>query len=48
MDPARVKQAGQIAGQPSTRTIGDYRVKLNYTDIDLLRWDTHMDAQTNA
>ncbi|XP_030207873.1 TGF-beta-activated kinase 1 and MAP3K7-binding protein 1 [Gadus morhua] len=36
VDPARVKQAGQIAGQPSTRTIGDYRVKLNYTDIDLL------------
>ncbi|KAJ3615363.1 hypothetical protein NHX12_018930 [Muraenolepis orangiensis] len=36
VDPARVKQAGQIAGQSSTRTIGDYRVKLNYTDIDLL------------
>ncbi|KAM6972247.1 TGF-beta-activated kinase 1 and MAP3K7-binding protein 1 [Aplochiton taeniatus] len=36
LDPARLKQAGLIAGQSSTRRIGDYRVKFNYTDIDLL------------
>ncbi|KAK2817407.1 hypothetical protein Q5P01_025598 [Channa striata] len=36
VDPARVKQAGQIAGQSSTRRLGDYRVKLNYNEIDLL------------
>lgn len=37
VDSARVRQAGQIAGQTSTRRLGDYRVKLNYNDIDLLR-----------
>ncbi|XP_029707132.1 TGF-beta-activated kinase 1 and MAP3K7-binding protein 1 isoform X2 [Takifugu rubripes] len=36
VDSARVRQAGQIAGQTSTRRLGDYRVKLNYNDIDLL------------
>nr|XP_020499316.2 TGF-beta-activated kinase 1 and MAP3K7-binding protein 1 isoform X1 [Labrus bergylta] len=36
VDSARVKQAGQIAGQSSTRRLGDYRVKFNYNDIDLL------------
>ncbi|XP_026158615.1 TGF-beta-activated kinase 1 and MAP3K7-binding protein 1 isoform X3 [Mastacembelus armatus] len=36
VDPARVKQAGQIAGQSSTRRIGDYRVKFNYNEIDVL------------
>uniref|UniRef100_H3DNB2 TGF-beta activated kinase 1 (MAP3K7) binding protein 1 n=1 Tax=Tetraodon nigroviridis TaxID=99883 RepID=H3DNB2_TETNG len=36
VDSARVRQAGQIAGQTSTRRLGDYRAKLNYTDIDLL------------
>ncbi|XP_053275459.1 TGF-beta-activated kinase 1 and MAP3K7-binding protein 1 isoform X3 [Pleuronectes platessa] len=36
VDSARVRQAGQIAGQSSTRRLGDYRVKLNYTEIDLL------------
>ncbi|XP_061079538.1 TGF-beta-activated kinase 1 and MAP3K7-binding protein 1 [Conger conger] len=36
LDPTRLRQAGPIAGQTSTRRIGDYRVKFNYTDIDLL------------
>ncbi|KAM9818468.1 TGF-beta-activated kinase 1 and MAP3K7-binding protein 1 isoform 2-T2 [Syngnathus typhle] len=36
LDSARVRQAGQIAGQNSTRRLGDYRVKINYSDIDLL------------
>ncbi|XP_026215024.1 TGF-beta-activated kinase 1 and MAP3K7-binding protein 1 isoform X1 [Anabas testudineus] len=36
VDSARVKQAGQIAGQSSTRRLGDYRVKCNYSEIDLL------------
>lgn len=37
VDTARVKQAGQIAGQSSTRRLGDYRIKCNYSEIDLLR-----------
>ncbi|KAM4584228.1 TGF-beta-activated kinase 1 and MAP3K7-binding protein 1 isoform 9-T9 [Odontesthes bonariensis] len=36
VDSARVRQAGQIAGQSSTRRLGDYRVKINYNEIDLL------------
>ncbi|XP_058496466.1 TGF-beta-activated kinase 1 and MAP3K7-binding protein 1 isoform X1 [Solea solea] len=36
VDSARVRQAGQIVGQSSTRRLGDYRVKLNYNEIDLL------------
>ncbi|XP_040003075.1 TGF-beta-activated kinase 1 and MAP3K7-binding protein 1 isoform X4 [Xiphias gladius] len=36
VDIARVRQAGQIAGQSSTRRLGDYRVKFNYNEIDLL------------
>uniref|UniRef100_A0A665T3S0 TGF-beta activated kinase 1/MAP3K7 binding protein 1 n=1 Tax=Echeneis naucrates TaxID=173247 RepID=A0A665T3S0_ECHNA len=36
VDSARVRQAGHIAGQSSTRRLGDYRVKFNYTEIDLL------------
>uniref|UniRef100_A0A671WC76 TGF-beta activated kinase 1 (MAP3K7) binding protein 1 n=1 Tax=Sparus aurata TaxID=8175 RepID=A0A671WC76_SPAAU len=36
VDSARVRQAGQIAGQSSTRRLGDYRVKFNYNEIDLL------------
>ncbi|MED6281672.1 hypothetical protein CHARACLAT_024074 [Characodon lateralis] len=36
VDPARVRQAGQIAGHTSTRRLGDYRVKINYNEIDLL------------
>ncbi|XP_076027859.1 TGF-beta-activated kinase 1 and MAP3K7-binding protein 1 isoform X2 [Genypterus blacodes] len=36
VDSARVRQAGQVAGQSSTRRLGDYRVKFNYTDIELL------------
>ncbi|XP_047222844.1 TGF-beta-activated kinase 1 and MAP3K7-binding protein 1 isoform X1 [Girardinichthys multiradiatus] len=36
VDPARIRQAGQIAGQTSTRRLGDYRVKINYNEIDLL------------
>lgn len=38
LDSARIRQAGQIAGQSSTRRLGDYRVKFNYNEIDLLRW----------
>lgn len=38
VDSARVRQVGQIAGQSSTRRLGDYRVKFNYNEIDLLRW----------
>ncbi|KAM4751253.1 TGF-beta-activated kinase 1 and MAP3K7-binding protein 1 isoform 2-T3 [Anableps anableps] len=36
VDAARVRQAGQIAGQTSTRRLGDSRVKINYNEIDLL------------
>ncbi|KAM3624380.1 uncharacterized protein V6R79_022717 [Siganus canaliculatus] len=36
VDAACVRQAGQIAGQSSTRRLGDYRVKFNYNEIDLL------------
>uniref|UniRef100_A0A669BGC7 TGF-beta-activated kinase 1 and MAP3K7-binding protein 1 n=1 Tax=Oreochromis niloticus TaxID=8128 RepID=A0A669BGC7_ORENI len=36
LDSARIRQAGQIAGQSSTRRLGDYRVKFNYNEIDLL------------
>ncbi|XP_056265430.1 TGF-beta-activated kinase 1 and MAP3K7-binding protein 1 isoform X2 [Pseudoliparis swirei] len=36
VDPARVRQAGQVAGQSSTRRLGDYRVKFNYNEIELL------------
>ncbi|XP_069385422.1 TGF-beta-activated kinase 1 and MAP3K7-binding protein 1 isoform X5 [Paralichthys olivaceus] len=36
VDSARVRQAGQITGQSSTRRLGDYRVKFNYNEIDLL------------
>uniref|UniRef100_A0A8B9H880 TGF-beta-activated kinase 1 and MAP3K7-binding protein 1 n=1 Tax=Astyanax mexicanus TaxID=7994 RepID=A0A8B9H880_ASTMX len=36
LDPARLRQAGLIAGQSSLRRIGDYKVKFNYTDIDVL------------
>ncbi|XP_064813504.1 TGF-beta-activated kinase 1 and MAP3K7-binding protein 1 [Oncorhynchus masou masou] len=36
LDVSGLRQASLIAGQCSTRRIGDYRVKYNYTDIDLL------------
>uniref|UniRef100_A0AAQ5ZZ63 TGF-beta-activated kinase 1 and MAP3K7-binding protein 1 n=1 Tax=Amphiprion ocellaris TaxID=80972 RepID=A0AAQ5ZZ63_AMPOC len=36
VDSARARQAGQIAGQSSTRRLGDYRAKFNYNEIDLL------------
>ncbi|XP_028263429.1 TGF-beta-activated kinase 1 and MAP3K7-binding protein 1 isoform X2 [Parambassis ranga] len=36
VDSARIRQAGQIAGQSCTRRLGDYRVKFNYNEIDLL------------
>lgn len=36
VDSARVRQAGQISGQSSTRRLGDYRVKFNYNEIELL------------
>ncbi|XP_035993248.1 TGF-beta-activated kinase 1 and MAP3K7-binding protein 1 isoform X1 [Fundulus heteroclitus] len=36
VDTARIRQAGQIAGQNSTRRLGDYRLKINYNEIDLL------------
>ncbi|XP_023189035.1 TGF-beta-activated kinase 1 and MAP3K7-binding protein 1 isoform X3 [Xiphophorus maculatus] len=36
VDAARIRQAGQIAGQSSTRRLGDSRVKINYSEIDLL------------
>ncbi|MGH0155301.1 UNVERIFIED_CONTAM: hypothetical protein FKN15_043405 [Acipenser sinensis] len=35
LDGARIKQAGLIGGQNSTRRIGDYRVKYGYSDMDL-------------
>lgn len=38
LDSARIRQAGQIAGQSSSRRLGDYRVKFNYNEIDVLRW----------
>lgn len=46
VDSARVRQAGQIAGQTSTRRLGDYRAKLNYNDIDLLRY--RLSTHTNT
>ncbi|XP_038163551.1 TGF-beta-activated kinase 1 and MAP3K7-binding protein 1 [Cyprinodon tularosa] len=36
VDAARIRQAGQITGQTSTRRLGDYKVKINYNEIDLL------------
>ncbi|XP_031734220.1 TGF-beta-activated kinase 1 and MAP3K7-binding protein 1 isoform X1 [Anarrhichthys ocellatus] len=36
VDSSRVRQAGQISGQSSTRRLGDYRVKFNYNEIELL------------
>lgn len=36
VDSTLVREAGQIAGQSSTRRLGDYRVKINYSDITLL------------
>ncbi|XP_076871845.1 TGF-beta-activated kinase 1 and MAP3K7-binding protein 1-like isoform X1 [Brachyhypopomus gauderio] len=36
LDPARLRQTALIAGQSSLRRIGDYKVKFNYTDIDVL------------
>ncbi|XP_075868854.1 TGF-beta-activated kinase 1 and MAP3K7-binding protein 1 isoform X3 [Nelusetta ayraudi] len=36
VDSGRIRQAGQICGQSSTRRLGDYRAKLNYNEIDLL------------
>ncbi|KAG7460108.1 hypothetical protein MATL_G00217660 [Megalops atlanticus] len=36
LDTSRLRQAGPISGQSSTRRIGDYKVKFNYTDIDIL------------
>uniref|UniRef100_A0A8C2I2I3 TGF-beta-activated kinase 1 and MAP3K7-binding protein 1 n=1 Tax=Cyprinus carpio TaxID=7962 RepID=A0A8C2I2I3_CYPCA len=37
VDLVRLRQTGLISGQSSTRRIGDYKVKFNYTDIDVLR-----------
>uniref|UniRef100_A0A9J7YPD8 TGF-beta activated kinase 1/MAP3K7 binding protein 1 n=1 Tax=Cyprinus carpio carpio TaxID=630221 RepID=A0A9J7YPD8_CYPCA len=36
VDLVRLRQTGLISGQSSTRRIGDYKVKFNYTDIDVL------------
>ncbi|KAA0713473.1 TGF-beta-activated kinase 1 and MAP3K7-binding protein 1 [Triplophysa tibetana] len=36
LDPVGLRQVGLISGQSSTRRIGDYKVKFNYTDIDVL------------
>ncbi|KAM6940055.1 TGF-beta-activated kinase 1 and MAP3K7-binding protein 1 isoform 2-T2 [Xenentodon cancila] len=36
VDSARIRQAGQIAGQSSTRRLGDYPVKFNYNETELL------------
>ncbi|KAL4658100.1 TGF-beta-activated kinase 1 and MAP3K7-binding protein 1 isoform X1 [Arapaima gigas] len=36
LDPHRLRQAVLVAGQSSTRRIGDYRIKFNYTDFELL------------
>ncbi|XP_075039016.1 TGF-beta-activated kinase 1 and MAP3K7-binding protein 1-like [Mixophyes fleayi] len=36
MDTAKIKQVGVIGGQTSTRRIGDYKVKYNYNDMELL------------
>lgn len=43
-----MRQAGQVAGQSSTRRLGDYRVKLNYNDIDLLRYSLHTRAHAQV
>lgn len=36
LDTAKIKQAGVVGGQTSTRRIGDYKVKYNYNDLELL------------
>ncbi|XP_066563253.1 TGF-beta-activated kinase 1 and MAP3K7-binding protein 1 isoform X2 [Amia ocellicauda] len=36
LDVSRIKQAGVLLGQSSTRRIGDYRAKFNYSDVELL------------
>ncbi|XP_067087923.1 TGF-beta-activated kinase 1 and MAP3K7-binding protein 1, partial [Osmerus mordax] len=36
LDAGRLRQSGLIGGQSCTRRIGDYRVKFNYTDMELL------------
>ncbi|XP_018425398.1 PREDICTED: TGF-beta-activated kinase 1 and MAP3K7-binding protein 1, partial [Nanorana parkeri] len=36
LDTAKIKQAGIIGGQASTRRIGDYKVKYNFNDMELL------------
>uniref|UniRef100_A0A8C5WFL5 TGF-beta activated kinase 1 (MAP3K7) binding protein 1 n=1 Tax=Leptobrachium leishanense TaxID=445787 RepID=A0A8C5WFL5_9ANUR len=36
LDPTKIKQVGVIGGQPSTRRIGDYKIKYNYSDMELL------------
>ncbi|XP_077308449.1 TGF-beta-activated kinase 1 and MAP3K7-binding protein 1 isoform X2 [Lithobates pipiens] len=36
LDTAKIKQAGVIGGQASTRRIGDYKVKYNFNDMELL------------
>ncbi|XP_068108213.1 TGF-beta-activated kinase 1 and MAP3K7-binding protein 1 [Hyperolius riggenbachi] len=36
LDTAKIKQAGTMLGQSSTRRIGDYKVKYNYNDMELL------------
>ncbi|XP_039512525.1 TGF-beta-activated kinase 1 and MAP3K7-binding protein 1 isoform X2 [Pimephales promelas] len=41
LDPVRLRQTGLISGQSSTRRIGDYKVKFNYTDIDVLSAAKH-------
>ncbi|XP_073809575.1 TGF-beta-activated kinase 1 and MAP3K7-binding protein 1 isoform X2 [Danio rerio] len=41
LDPVRLRQTAVISGQSSTRRIGDYKVKFNYTDIDVLSAAKH-------
>ncbi|XP_043927584.1 TGF-beta-activated kinase 1 and MAP3K7-binding protein 1 [Protopterus annectens] len=36
LDAGRIKQVGAIGGQDSTRRIGDYKMKYEYSDIELL------------
>ena len=40
IDAKKVRQAGRLAGHFYTRSIGDYHIKNDYRDIDMLRCPT--------
>jgi TAK1-binding protein 1 len=38
LDVEKIRVSGQIGNQPYTRTLGDYNIKINYKDIEMLRY----------